>query len=300
MKRIVKVGLLLLLLLSIIYYPVSYRNGDTSTMKTVLSILPHHLFSHITGLLVSVPLPRVFRKPLFDWYINKYGVDLNDIEADPYSFDCLGKFFVRDLKAGLRPIQGKVVSPVDGILRSFGQISDGTVLEVKGQEYSVDELLGSKELAAKFKTGSFFNFYLAPGDYHHVHSPVAGVASDISYIPGKLWPVNTWAWSNIPKLLIQNERVAVLFNSDFGRVALVMIGALNVGSIKMRFPELESLQGKAKEGVSQLQPVSISAGDRVGTFEMGSSVVVLLERNMNFADGIAAEKKIKFGVALGE
>jgi phosphatidylserine decarboxylase len=269
-------------------------------MKTALSIIPQHLFSHITGLLVSVPLPRFIRKPLFDWYIGNYGVNLSDIDSDPYDFSCLGKFFVRNLKAGIRPISGSLVSPVDGTLRSFGQISDGTVLEVKGQAYRVSELLGQQVLAEKFQDGSFFNFYLAPGDYHHVHSPITGVATDIAYVPGKLWPVNTWAWSNIPKLLVENERVSVLFNSEFGRVAVVMIGALNVGSIKMRFPELETLQGAGTPGLAQLSQISTLAGERIGTFEMGSSVVVLLEKKVSFGQSLKAEQKIKFGSNLGQ
>jgi phosphatidylserine decarboxylase len=309
MRISLKIYLLLFIILSIIYYRLSLRNGDTTPMKTLLSALPHHAFSQFTGLAVSVPLPRFFRKPLFDWYINKYGVNLNDVSEDPYSFPCLGKFFVRDLKPGIRPIEGSLVSPVDGTLRSFGQISDGTVLEVKGQQYNVSELLGSESLSAQFTNGSFLNFYLAPGDYHHVHAPVTGVAVELSYVPGRLWPVNTWAWTNIPKLLIQNERVAAIFDTEFGRVAVVMIGALNVGSIKMIFPELASIQdksasassetGSSKMRGSKLNPVPVNAGERIGTFEMGSSVVVLVEKRVNFASQLKEEQKIKYGALIG-
>jgi phosphatidylserine decarboxylase len=294
-----KISVLLFIILSILYYRVSSRNGDTTPMKTLLNTLPHHIFSQFTGLAVSVSLPRIARKPLFDWYINKYGVNLGDISEDPYSFSCLGKFFVRNLKPGIRPVQGSLVSPVDGTLRSFGQITDGTVLEVKGQEYRVAELLGAEDLAPLFGDGSFFNFYLAPGDYHHVHVPVSGVASDLSYVPGRLWPVNAWAWSNIPKLLVQNERVSAIFDTEFGRVAVVMIGALNVGSIKMIFGELEALQARSATGATKLPATRVNAGERLGTFQMGSSVVVLFEKKVAFDLGLKAEQKIKYGSLLG-
>jgi phosphatidylserine decarboxylase len=282
----------------IVYYPPISRNGDTDPMKSLLKILPHHLFSSFTGFWASFPLPRVCRKPLFDWYINRYGVRLQDIETDPYSFPSLAKFFVRDLKPGIRPIQSEIVSPVDGTLRSFGDIDAGTVLEVKNQQYAVSELLGSEALAANFSSGSFFNFYLAPGDYHHVHVPITGEVHSLSYIPGRLWPVNTWAWGNITSLLIRNERVAAIFETELGRVAVVMIGALNVGSIGMVVPELEPIVGAPDIRTVSVSPLKLKAGDRLGTFYMGSSVVVLFQSRFKVNSALNPEQKVVFGQSL--
>lgn len=267
-------------------------------MKLLFTLIPHHFFSWITGILVSIPLPRVCRRVLFTWYIKRYGVNLDDISEDPFSFPCLGKFFVRNLKLGIRPIEGNLVSPVDGTLRSHGIVQNGLVLEVKGQEYFVDELLGTSEFNRTFQNGYFFNFYLAPGDYHHIHMPVTGTTSCLTHVAGYLWPVNKWAWSNVTKLLVQNERVAVLFDTEFGKVAVVLIGAFNVGSISVEIPEFKNV---AKSfGIVKItkKPLNMKIGERLGTFRMGSSVVVLIERQPTAKSNYSLESKVRFGQAL--
>lgn len=267
-------------------------------MKLLLTLLPHHLFSWITGLLVSVPLPRLLRKTLFSWYIKRYGVNLEDISVDPISYKSLGKFFIRDLKPGIRPIEGNLVSPVDGTLRSHGGIKEGLVLEVKGQEYFVDELLGLPEMALAFRQGYFFNFYLAPGDYHHIHMPVTGTVSCLTHVPGSLWPVNKWAWSNVSKLLVKNERVAVLFDTEYGKVAVILIGALNVGSISVEIPEFVETKKTSRVSRITTKPLNMEVGERLGTFRMGSSVVILIEKQPSSHSKLLSESKIKYGEAL--
>jgi len=243
--------------------------------------------SHFLGLCAHVPLPLFIRKPIFDFFIKKYGVNLEEIERDPYSFPSLGKFFVRFLKPDARLISSQLICPVDGVMRSAGRILKGQVQDVKGQDYLIADLLGSQDVAKSYLEGIFFNFYLAPGDYHHVHSPVSGTIEKIIHQTGFLWPVNSWSWRHVPYVLSKNERVAVILNTEVGRVAVVLVGALNVGSIQLHISDDE----KNKSGL-------IKVGDLLGTFHLGSSVVVLFEKGLRPRFKSEFPKKIRYGQPL--
>ncbi len=218
-------------------------------------------------------------------YCAGYKVDLAEANSSLESYRSLAEFFTRHIKPELRPIgQGKLFSPVDGVLRSFGQIQDGLILDIKGQSYSVEELLADKTWAQSFAKGFFLNFYLSPCDCHHVYAPLQGKVTRVSKITGAFWPVNDLGLKFIPKLFVKNERVALGIDSELGQIALVMVGALNVGK----------LQVHAKQGVG------ISKGDKVGTFELGSSVVLLSVQALGLRPGIGPQHAIKFGEPLVE
>ncbi len=270
-------------------------------MSAILRFLPRNHLSWLTGKLTHLPLPRAMAQPLIAWFVRRYGVNVSEIAQPLSDFNSLGEFFVRDLMPGVRPVGAGLVSPVDGTLRDCGAITGDRIAAVKGRDFALADLLGSRELAEKFSQGTFFNFYLSPPDYHHIHAPFTGKITRTIFIPGTLWPVNDWAWSNIDNLFGVNERVVSLIESDIGLIAVVMVGAFNVGQISLSYSEQRSncaiWNGKrAAYPIENIPNIPVTKGDRVGTFHLGSSVVVLLQRKLEVQ--FSGPRKVKLGENL--
>jgi phosphatidylserine decarboxylase len=212
-----------------------------------------------------------------------YGIDWSLASKPLESYRCIGEFFTRDLRDGLRPIAtSALVSPVDGKLRDCESLeSTGAITQVKGKQYTVAALLAEDPYAEAFKNGQLWNFYLSPSDAHHIYAPVDGRIVKTVHIPGKLWPVNDWALHSIENLFAVNERVVTYIQTETGLVAVVMVGATNVGRISLAYASLETNQTpwKSKRLTSQVHEPAIPVvkGQKIGTFKMGSSVVVLSE-----------------------
>lgn len=227
------------------------------------------LVSRVTGVVARLETPRFFVQLAQKIFIKKYGLNMSEcIIPHGGSFDSLHKLFIRDLKPGVRVIGDEPVSPADGTLRDV-QGSTGRLVQVKGIEYTIETLT-----AGRAREGTVVNMYLSPKDYHHVHSPVTGILKEIAFIPGALWPVNNWALSNVTQLFSTNERAVFTIETEqTGTVYMVMVGALNVGNIITPWGESPAtIEGKE----SLLFPqVKIKAGERVGTFALGSSVLVV-------------------------
>ncbi len=268
-------------------------------MYSLLYLLPKNLISLILGWLANIPLPTPLAEFTTSLFAKAYKIDLT--EAIEKRFECIGKLFVRDLHPSSRPIGAEPVSPVDGTLRYYGPIMDGKLEQIKGQLYSVRDFLGSSECAEKFDNGYYFNFYLSPPDYHQIHSPVSGEISKVIHIPGKLWPVNDWSINSIPNLFCVNERVVNMIETASGLAAVVMVGATNVGSIRLAFaPDFRSNRPFAYRTPKELKlsRIKITAGEKLGTFMLGSSVVVLFEKPPGKPSGLTIGSKVKVGVSL--
>jgi phosphatidylserine decarboxylase len=275
----------------------------------ILRYLPKSWISYLVGKLAHTPLPIFLSTPIILWFVNRYKVDLSEVKNDISTFRSLGKFFIRELKPTVRPIQTEPVSPADSFLRSAGIIPESGILtQIKSLTYATESLLGSKADADIFSDGLFFNFYLSPKDYHRVHSPVSGIVTKVTHIPGALWPVNDWSLYSIKNLFCVNERVITYIKSDFGLVAVVMVGATNVGRISLSFCDLVSncapWRPKVKqERVFLSDPVTkIAAGEHLGTFHLGSTVVLFLsnefKKHFNASDFNFESRSINFGQSL--
>jgi phosphatidylserine decarboxylase len=171
-----------------------------------------------------------------------------------------------------------VVSPVDSRLRSIGAIpEDGRLPQLKGSDYSLEALLGSAEDAAPFRRGVQATLYLSPAMYHRVHAPINGRIRGWRYVPGRLFPVNGPAVRSIPGLFTRNERVCVFLDSDdHAEVALVLVGAANVGRMTLSFADLVTNRGGATVRTTPGEPIPVERGDEVGAFNLGSTVVALV------------------------
>ena len=250
-------------------------------------------------------MPRAATERLIEWFVKKYNVDVEEAALPVSEYKTIADFFVRELKQGARPIGEGLVSPVDGNVVQCGEIDRGRMLQAKGKTYLVGDLLRDAALGEKFIDGYWITLYLAPGDYHHIHSPVAGGIIERRYIPGRLWPVNPWSVANIADLFTVNERVATLIKTDTGLVAVVMVGATNVGAIALSYDNLvtNSSPGMftAKDSVDKKcyrSSIPVTRGERLGVFNMGSTVIVLLERGMVPAEVMPRRGPIKYGETL--
>ena len=271
-------------------------------MYRYLRYVPKNHLSRFIGRLVHARLPAPVARRLVKTFANAYEIDV-DAAGDPlHEYPSIGHFFTRDLREGLRPIEGDFVSPVDGTLRNYGAVEDGRLEQIKGKTYTVARFLGDDAAAKRYEGGTYFNLYLSPQDYHHVHSPVSGNIVQSVHIPGKLWPVNDWSLANVDNLFSVNERVITYIDSNYGRVAAVMIGATNVGKISVVFDSFISNRPSVDRNIVRNYdaPIAIAAGARLGTFHMGSSVVILAEPGRVDLQSVRLErgKKVQYGAAV--
>jgi phosphatidylserine decarboxylase len=271
-------------------------------MYRYLRYVPKNRLSRTVGRLVHARLPRPLARKLVHWFARTYRIDVDAAGKPLHEYPSIGHFFIRELREGLRPIESDFVSPVDGTLRNFGTVTDGRLDQIKGKSYTLTRFLGDDANASRYENGTFFNMYLSPQDYHHIHSPVGGRIVRSVHIPGKLWPVNDWSLANVDELFSINERVVTYIDCDLGRVAVVMIGATNVGKISVVYDSFISNATNVNRTVSRDYdpPIDIACGARLGTFHMGSSVVVLLEPGRVDVERVRlhAGKKVQYGAAV--
>lgn len=244
--------------------------------------------------------PSIIQVVLIKIYCCLTGAKPSEAELPIKEYPSLASFFVRNLKPGLRPVQADLVSPVDGLLRTQGQLSAGRLEQIKGHDYSIADFLCEKNFQGLL-AGYYMNFYLSPADYHHVHSPVSGKIVKTVSIPGGLLPVNDFILNKCENVFASNQRVAIYIQSQFGLVVLVMVGALNVGQISLSYDSLRTnhsfLRTEASVIVKNHVPeLSIEAGQRLGTFNMGSSVVLLFENKPLIT--LNSGEKVNYGSKL--
>ena len=269
-------------------------------------VLPQHLLSRLMYVLTRARLP-VWKNWQIRWFIRRYAVDMEiAAQPDPLAYENFNSFFTRALKAGARPVAAGVagiVCPVDGAVSQIGGVAEGRIIQAKGRDYTVLELLGgSPERAASFLNGRFTTLYLSPKDYHRIHMPVTGRLREMVYVPGRLFSVNTLSVRGIPRLFARNERVAAIFDTEIGAMAVVMVGAMFVGSIETVWagaitpPYRSSLQ----RWDYLTQNIVIERGAELGRFNMGSTVIVLFESgDVTWNPALAPESPVRMGQGLG-
>lgn len=245
---------------------------------TMLSVVPKSWTARLMGAFSRTPLPRVFHRALLRWYVRHYGVSLDECQGGIDDFPTLARFFIRELRPGVRPIDPDpqaMVSPADARTYSFGTIQRGSFDVAEGRAGSVANLLGPGLDPARFEGGSYAILYLSPKDYHRVHSPLQGRVKAIRYRPGRLWPVFPAATRRIDNLFDLNERLLFQLDTDFGTVIVAMIGAFGVGRMSTPHAELITNTGGPAEDLGLDLPVA--RGQELGRFEMGSTVILLAE-----------------------
>ncbi len=249
---------------------------STFAAAQILRALPRVHLSRAVGRLCDQPIPSGLARVVERAYCRAYQVNMDEAEGHLGSYPSFDAFFTRPLKKGARDISADpVVSPSDGKLSCFGRIDTGAQIHVKGQLYEAGELIGDEQDARRYSGGQFAVVYLAPGDYHRVHSPVNGKVTLLRGIPGDLFPVNSIGERYVPQLFVRNNRVAIVIDTEnLGRVTVVMVGATIVGRISVN-----AMPGPfVPPGTHAIEPgYAVAKGDEIGMFHLGSTAVVLLE-----------------------
>lgn len=253
----------------------------------LLKLLPKNFISYVTGCIARLKLPRPFSIFVNTLFVKLFKIDMSEAEHPISFFDSVECVFTRTLKPGQRIIDGGMVSPADGILAKSLPVEQDTAIQAKGLNYSTHELIGTKQTSddKAFDAAWFSTVYLAPHNYHRVHSPITGLLKGITYIPGQLWPVNKPFVAIVPKLFCKNERLVFEIEEESGGSAfIVMVGALNVGRIESKYwPSMTSndlkrqFQAPKRKTITFSEAHKLNAGDELGVFMLGSTVVSVFD-----------------------
>jgi phosphatidylserine decarboxylase len=278
----------------------------TEKLKITLQyILPKHFVSVMAGHLAKVKTPW-FKDIFITKFAKAYNIDMSiAVEPELTKYACFNDFFTRAIKVETRPIdvtENAFCSPVDGAMSQFGKIENGRIVQAKNHHYSTIELLGGdKNLANDFDNGEFCTIYLAPKDYHRIHMPCDGELISMSHVPGQLFSVNPLTAQNVPRLFARNERVVNVFETKFGKMALVLVGATIVGSIETTWAGNITPPSRKKVRTWKYNPreVSIKKGEEMGRFKLGSTVVLLMEnKNWQWDEAVKIEADLILGQKL--
>ncbi|MCD6056009.1 MAG: rhodanese domain protein/phosphatidylserine decarboxylase [Gammaproteobacteria bacterium] len=281
-------------------------NQRLSTLLPVIYqyLLPKTTLSRLAGCLMQSEKPWV-AKPLIKWFIRHYHVDLSEaLKKSPESYPSFNAFFTRTLEANARPITPHpraIASPADGLISQYGIVNNGTLIQAKGHSYSVTDLMGGDpKIATPFHHGSFATIYLAPKDYHRVHMPYHGRLTQMIYVPGKLFSVSLKTANGIPHLFARNERVIALFESGHGQTAVVMVGAMLVASVAMEWAGIVNCQHPRKIQQWYYDKIDklYAKGDYLGHFQLGSTVIVLTEKPLQWENTLTENNTVRMGQAL--
>ena len=269
-------------------------------------LLPKHL---VTALIWRVARIRhvATKNFLITRFVGLYKVDIDDVKLEvPAGFATFNDFFVRELLDDARPVDSSddsIVSPVDGTVSVADAIRNDSIIQAKGIDYSLDDLLATDlEEAAGYVDGTFATIYLAPYDYHRIHAPLDGKLVAARYVPGDLFSVNEATVSRVPGLFRRNERLIMHFETTRGPAAVILVGALNVGSIST--PWSGEIRPRTQGVVDQLDlskhPTTVKKGDLLGWFNMGSTVILLLPADTcEWDDDLRSGEKVRVGEAIG-
>ena len=261
-------------------------------------LLPQHLLSRLMFRFARIQSPWI-KNSFTSWFVSKYKVNLNEaLLEDIDEYKHFNDFFTRALKDGSRPISdSQLVSPVDGVVSQYGSIKDSLIVQAKGKKYSVEALLAENSKNDLYT--SFVTIYLSPKDYHRIHMPLDGSLKSMKYIPGNLFSVNQRTVDDIDQVFARNERIVCYFDTEYGEIALVMVGAIFVGSMETSWEgQITPPYNKSvKTFEYDSRQIKLSKGEELGRFNMGSTVILLLPHNvskMNFE----FNKTLKMGQSL--
>jgi len=278
----------------------------TETAKILLfGALPHHLISRVVYYITRLRGPMV--QPMVDYYIKKFDVDMTEAAYENTGvYTTFNEFFTRPLKQKARPVdqtKNTLSCPADGTISEAGSIQQRQIFQAKGHFYTTTELLGGDtSMSALFENGRFATIYLAPKNYHRVHMPTHGLLKKMIHVPGRLFSVAPWTVGTIPGLFTGNERVACLFATEAGPIAMVLVGAINVAAIETVWAGLVTPpKGKKTSDFDYSHTRKIYArGDEMGRFNMGSTVILLAAKNVEWLEKIRAGQAVKMGEIIAK
>jgi len=275
-----------------------------SLTTTLTYMLPHRLLCACARKLAYSDHPRL-KRWLIDTVTRRFEVDLSEAaKPDPADYPTFNAFFTRALKPGARtpaPDPAALLMPADGRISQCGVIQNGRIFQAKGRGFSAAQLLGDAEAATPFQDGLFATVYLSPRDYHRVHMPWTGRLLETVHVPGRLFSVSPEAVRQIPGLFARNERLVCHFETDFGPMALVMVGALLVSGVETVWSgeEIPAYGHTITRKDWRGDNIQLQRFEEMARFNYGSTVIVLLPPGVaELEPGLGAQTPVKLGQAL--
>lgn len=269
---------------------------------TLQNFVPQQKLSEVAGKLASSRHP-VIKKAFIKTFAKAYGISLDEYARGSFSqYDSFNDFFTRELKDGQRPIDSTeqgVISPADGMISQLGQISKGNVLQAKGKDYAVEQLLADFQLGEYFADGSFATIYLAPTNYHRVHMPFDGRLVQTIYVPGQLFSVNNVTAENIPDLFARNERCVCEFETEFGKACVVLVGAMIVAGIETVATGKIERSATIKTATHNIE---LKKGEELGRFYLGSTAIIVMPKSadVTWQKGLYNSVPVRIGQLIGK
>jgi len=281
----------------------------SSSFSNRLAVLPQYLIpkqalTAFAGWVASSQWGGV-TTGIIDRFVRRYNVNMAEAaNPDTTSYTSFNEFFTRPLRTGARPLAAcDFVSPVDGAISQCGAVVGDQVFQAKGHSYSTQALVGGDAaLAAQFQDGEFATLYLSPRDYHRIHMPCAGRLTRMVYVPGDLFSVNPTTARGVPGLFARNERVVCVFEGAQGPFVMVLVGATIVGSMATVWHGVVSppRSGQVREWAYEMGNISLTQGEEMGRFLLGSTVVMLFPKGvMKFNADWTPTRPICMGEAMG-
>ncbi|MBD9479974.1 archaetidylserine decarboxylase [Pseudoxanthomonas sp. PXM02] len=275
-----------------------------SLLTSLTYVLPHRFLSSLARRLAYSTSPGT-KQWLIDTVTKKFNVDLGEAaEPDPKAYPSFNAFFTRALKPGARVADADpraLLMPADGHISQCGPIEDGRIFQAKGQSFTAAELLGDAEAAKPFHNGLFATVYLSPRDYHRVHMPWTGTLRETVHVPGRLFSVGTDAVANVPRLFARNERLVCHFDTDFGPMVSVMVGALLVSGVETVWSgeEIPAYGTAITRKDYRGKGITLERFAEMARFNYGSTVIVLLPPGVAaLSPELQSESPVRLGQRL--
>jgi phosphatidylserine decarboxylase len=271
-------------------------------------LLPQHGISRLVLAATRSRAPA-FKNALIRLFVRGFKPDMTDaVEREPTAYASFNEFFTRALRAGTRPVDADeraIVSPVDGTVSEAGVLSADRILQAKGHDYTLRALLADNETWERtFLGGTFATIYLAPYNYHRIHMALGGELRQSFYVPGRLFSVNRTTARLVPGLFSRNERVFCGFDSGGMPWAIILVGALNVGSMATVWhgdvTPRKHREVTALPVSDVLAPATLMKGDEMARFNMGSTVILLFPPGAaDWTAALAAGHVLRMGERIG-
>ena len=280
---------------------ISFKNK--SILIFLFRVIPKGFISRAFGFFARANIPATVLDLIINWYCKKYGVKTDEYFIPEKGFKTFDDFFTRTLRKQLYQFdsqEGSIVSPVDARIDQFGLINDDRIIQAKGIEYSLSDLIPSQTYK-EFLDGLFITLYLSPADYHRIHSPVSGNINGYFYIPGKLFTVQEYMVNGLKGLFTKNERLISYITNQHSIVGVCKIGAMNVGRISLSYSNLKTnrtFKRRTEFFYPPMDQPKILKGEELGVFHLGSTIIMLFQKNAVKFDNIDIGQRIRLGERL--
>jgi phosphatidylserine decarboxylase len=269
-------------------------------------LLPQHPVSRLIHWFVRLRI-QWLKNLVGRWFIRHFKVNMGEAtQEDITAYPDFNSFFTRALKPEVRPLASEVnavLCPVDGAVSQAGRIEGDAIFQAKGQRFSLQTLLGGNTAwRDKFHNGLFATLYLSPRDYHRIHMPLTGTLKEVIHVPGRLFSVNPVTTRKVPGLFARNERVACLFDTAHGPMGMVLVGAINVASIETVWQGVITPPAgtRIQSWDYNDKDVMLEAGEEMGRFNMGSTVILLFPpKQIEWDNSLIAEAPVRMGELIG-